>query len=297
MINKSLYFLAKIFNCSLLLHVSHDMNFDTVDGKNNFRDFRISFLQIPLGEKILYFLTYKIIGTTVFSRKNFKFFYSLKFDSIQKRIGSQCIDTLVKQYEQNVSSKLELNQLNQQEAFLTQRISECNDSISNVYNRISYYLTIMLAFFGVITYLFTVNFNCEFLIIQTIYYYLILIIIFDNISLAFFIKKGLSVNSFHRSSFKDLRTDSGSDALAKSLYRDWTASKNDTEYFVGILKNSEKYMYRIIVIGIITLSLSYIPQVVKPSNSGNNIIIESHSNYPTNSLYQEMQNETLYYAI
>ncbi|ECJ2319310.1 hypothetical protein FNH64_24750 [Salmonella enterica subsp. diarizonae] len=140
--------------------------------------------------------------------------------------------------------------IKEQEEFLKQRITENNESMSTIRNKITHYTTIIFAFASALVYLFSktsVVYSSNALAL--IYYYILLTITVQVVNSALFLRKGMLISSFYQSSFKELRTSAYKHELIKSFYRDWFAKNDDVRYFAGIVKNAEKYLYRAICIG------------------------------------------------
>ncbi|PWC22828.1 hypothetical protein DDT52_00730 [Brenneria roseae subsp. roseae] len=253
MINKIIFIVVKILNYSLLFHTSIDDNFDTIEKMEQVShvNVRISLITIPFGSRIFYFLTYKKEGCIFFEKENFNSFFVLDYDLKWGRKKEDIIESLVNDYKIHIDNQ-PIEKIKNQDEFLKQKISENNDSMSTVRNKITHYTTIMLALTGALTYLYTKISIADLSNYLSLFFcYLLIIITAQIINLALFLRKGMMVSSFYQSSFKDLKNSSYKHELTKSLYRDWLAKNDDVRYFSGIVKNSEKYLYRAICIGII----------------------------------------------
>lgn len=254
MINKIFFIFIKILNYSLFFHTSYDENFDTIESEQSISivNLRFSLINIPLGRKIYYFITYRKTSDNYFNRKNFNLIYLLDYDLKWGRKTANIIEGQVKDYVKNIYNQ-PIEKTKEQESFLKQRISESNESMSTIRNKITHYTTIMFAFASALTYLYTktsIPFCPSF--VAFIYHYLLFIITVQVLNLALFLRKGMMINSFYQSSFKELRQSDYKHELTISIYRDWLARNDDTRYFSGIVKNAEKYLYRSICIGLIS---------------------------------------------
>ncbi|EEX9031742.1 hypothetical protein E9Z92_001684 [Escherichia coli] len=258
-----IYFIIKLLNFSLLFHTSLDENFDTIEKRNviNSTSLRVSLLCFPVGSKIIYLLTFNKKSNRILDKSNFQFFTSIHYDTLCPRISGTKIEEYVMTYSQYIKSILPKRR-KEQEDFLKQRLSENNDSLSNLQSKITHYTTITIALTGAVVYLQTIlpsaNTNIA---IRFISYYLFFILLVDIINLFLFLRKGMMVSSFSQSSFKSLKFDNSNHALTKAIYRDWIARKDDVRYFAGIVRNAEKYLYRSILVGItlymFSISLQY----------------------------------------
>ncbi|HBS2480738.1 hypothetical protein [Klebsiella pneumoniae] len=272
MINNIVYLITKFLNYSLLMHTSDDENFDTLEVKQQciLSNLRLSLLAIPLGNKIYYICTYKKIVDNILKKENYSFTYILDYDLKWGRKSPDLIEKSVSEYVKNIENQ-SVKKTEEQEEFLKQRISENNESMSTIRNKITHYTTIMFALASGLTYLYTKISVFIFPNLQAlIYYYLLLIITTQVLNLALFLRKGMMTSSFYQSSFKELRTSTYKCELTKSFYRDWLAKNDDVRYFTGIVKNAEKHLYRSICIGLIAfLVVSTFPnENVKQNNHG-----------------------------
>ncbi|WP_270447651.1 hypothetical protein [Klebsiella pneumoniae] len=257
MINNIIYLIIRFLNYSLLFHTSVDENFDTLETRQQcvLDNLRLSLIAIPLGNKIYYILTFKKSSPDLLKKENFGFLFILDYDLKWGRKSPDFIESQVEKYVKNIEAQ-SMEKTKEQEEFLKQRISENNESMSVIRNKITHYTAIMLAFASALVYLFTKTsaiYSSSVLIL--IYYYILLIITVQVVNLALFLRKGMLISSFYQSSFKELRTSVYKKELTKSFYRDWFAKNDDVRYFAGIVKNAEKHLYRAICIGFIFFTL------------------------------------------
>lgn len=259
-----------LLNYSLFFHTSNDENFDTLESgwRRVPENLRLSLLAIPFGNKVYYIITYKKINTKFFNKKNYDLFFILDYDLKWGRNSSDFIEEKVKVYANQMDSQ-SIEKIKEQEEFLKQRISENNESMSTLRNKITHYTTIFFAFASALVYLFTktsVIFSSD--ILALIYHYLLFTITIYVTNIALFLRKGMLINSFYQSSFKELRTSVYKHELTKSFYRDWFAKNDDVRYFSGIVKNAEKYLYRAIIIGLISFVLvTFLSKEKKPTDN------------------------------
>lgn len=243
----------KFLNYSLLFHTSDDENFDTLEVRQQcvLDNLRLSLLAIPFGSKIYYIFTYRKITTKFLKKENYRFSFILDYDSTWGRKSPEFIENKVNEYVKHIENQ-PLEKTKEQEEFLKQRISENNENMSTIRNKITHYTTMIFAFASALVYLFaktSVVYSSNTLAL--IYYYILLTITVQVVNSALFLRKGMLISSFYQSSFKELRTSTYKHELIKSFYRDWFAKNDDVRYFAGIVKNAEKYLYRAICIGFI----------------------------------------------
>ncbi|HAM5500668.1 TPA: hypothetical protein IB137_004796, partial [Escherichia coli] len=152
-----IYFIIKLLNFSLLFHTSLDENFDTIEKRNviNSTSLRVSLLCFPVGSKIIYLLTFNKKSNRILDKSNFQFFTSIHYDTLCPRISGTKIEEYVMAYSQYIKSILPKRR-KEQEDFLKQRLSENNDSLSNLQSKITHYTTITIALTGAVVYLQTI---------------------------------------------------------------------------------------------------------------------------------------------
>lgn len=253
MINNIAYLIMKLLNYSLLFHTSDDENFDTLKVRQQcvLANLRLSLIALPFGNKNYYIFTFRKISSDFFNKENYNFLFILDYDLKWGRKSPDFIEKKVKEYIENIGNQA-IEKTKEQEEFLKQRISENNESMSTIRNKITHYTTIIFAFTSALVYLFTKTstvYSSNTLALM--YYYILLTITVQVVNSALFLRKGMLISSFYQSSFKDLRASAYKHELTKSLYRDWVAKNDDVRYFAGIVKNAEKYLYRAICIGFI----------------------------------------------
>lgn len=247
------YLIIKLLNYSLLFHASCDENFDTLEIRQQCisATLRISLISIPCGNKKYYIFTFRKMVANFFNKENYNFIFILDYDLECKRKSPDSIDNEVKEYVKTIKNQ-SAKKTKEQEEFLKQRISENNENMSTIRNKITHYTTIMLAFASVLVYLFTkISDVYTSNTLSLIYYYILLTITVQVVNSALFLRKGMLINSFYQSSLNDLITSNYNHELTKSFYRDYLAKNDDVRYFAGIIKNAEKYLYRAICIGFV----------------------------------------------
>ncbi|MCK4228197.1 hypothetical protein [Enterobacter sp.] len=252
--NKNIIFrIMKFFNSTPLLHLSVDENFDTVTRSHlsTKKRFRLSLIALNFGTLKLYIFT---LSTTPIARKiGFNFFYVLDFDKIQQRKSGNEISAIAEEYEKNTLNNLTPNERSRQEEFLKIRITENNDSLSNIFDKANYYTTVILAFSAALVYAYSKLIELQLNITTLLIFYLVLINMLDLLDLILLLRRSVSVSGFHRYSFKSLCTSKKEYALTKSLYFDFVASSNDVQYYAGLTKNTEMRSFRVILIGFFLL--------------------------------------------
>ncbi|WP_303756141.1 hypothetical protein [Enterobacter hormaechei] len=253
--NKNIIFrIMQFFNSTPMLHLSVDKNFDTVTRSHVSTKirFRLSLVALNFGTLKLYIFTFSAIPI---ARKIgcFNFFYFLDFDKIQQRKSGNEINAIAEGYEKNTLNNLNHDERSRQEEFFKIRISENNDSLSNIFDKANYYTTVILAFSAALVYAYSKLIELQLNITTLLIFYLVLINMLDLLDLILLLRRSVSVSGFHRSSFKSLRTSKEKYALTKSLFFDFVASSNDVQYYAGLTKNTEMRSFKVILIGFILL--------------------------------------------
>ena len=284
MLNKSFFLLSKILNSSPLFHLSMDDNFDTIEKKNFLigKELRFALLALSFGTIKLYLITFSITPSP-FKWKGISLFQHINFDLVQNRKTPGFLKAQMDEYESSTLKNIDTETREKQEEFLKLRIAENNESLSNIFNKVNYHTTIILAYAAVLVYTYTKLIELQITTATTFIYYLAIINLLDIFDLIFLLKKTVSISGFVRSTFKQLRSCNEKYSLTKSLYFDWAASTNDVKYFAGLAKNSEIISIRIIFIGIIILaSTTLFPEQIKNSRQETSVFLQSIAfNYHT----------------
>lgn len=284
MIKNLIFVVLRFFNSTPLLHVSIDENFDTVTHSHvsTKTRFRFSLAALSLGTLKLYIFTFSIIPNAL-RMEGFKLFYLLDFDKIQYRKNSNEINAITKKYEDETLNNLESDERLRQEEFLKIRITENNDTLSNIFDKANYYTTVILAFSAALVYAYSKLIELQLNITTLVIFYLALINMLDLLDLLLLLRRSVSVSGFHRSSFENLRTCKKEYALTKSLYFDWVASSNDVQYYAGLTKNTEMRSFRVILVGFLLLICTTIKfNYVENKQDGALLYLQSYTSLDKN---------------
>ncbi|ELK6101646.1 MULTISPECIES: hypothetical protein [Citrobacter] len=252
-----------LMNVSLIFHASMDSNFDSIENEYKAKhDIRFSLFYLPLGGVRFYFITFLIEPSN--TPHTFKFFHLITFEETQNTLTVSEIENRTETYRKNTLLGATENERMQQEEYLKLKISENQIFLSNIFNKAMYHTTIITAFAAVLGYTFSKFLEAN--IASPLHYliwYLIVITLFEAINLICFLKKSVEIRGTYRATFKDLRESNKSYALTKSLYFDWQSTNQDRDYYAGLARNSEQTSLRIIVLGLITLSLVMLSSLSK----------------------------------
>lgn len=254
MIKNIIFVFIKIFNFTPIIHISSDKKFDTLSDPDDMINapLRLSLLALNIGVYKLYLFTF-LITLSPFKLSNPRFLETLFFDNVQCRKTVQEIDSMTKTYEKETLLKIDTDERIRQEEFLKIRTSENNDTLSNIFDKLNYYTTVILAFSAALIYVYSKLSELHLNITTLLIFYLSLINLLDIFDLILLLRRSVSISGFHRSSFKSLRLNNKNYALTKSLYFDWAASTNDVQYYAGLTKNTEIRSFRVILVGFFLL--------------------------------------------
>ncbi|WP_050942222.1 hypothetical protein, partial [Yersinia enterocolitica] len=233
-----------IFNYLPFFHISNDQNFGTY---NDLDTARYSLFSLPWGKSIFYLFTlYKKDDSY-----HVDCYKKLSFDQVQSRVKPSEIEEKVAVYKEHITS-ISDQERERQEEFLKIRITELTGALYSLQNKVSFYSTIGLALLGFLGYLLgeIINSNAP-MVMTWILYTLWGVSSLYALNLALFIISSIAISSFYQSSFGDLKKDPNKAALAISFYRDWYDIKDAVRYIASLVKNIEKYLYRLIFICIV----------------------------------------------
>ncbi|HDL7734944.1 TPA: hypothetical protein PXR55_004131 [Yersinia enterocolitica] len=234
-----------IFNYLPFFHISNDQNFGTY---NDLDTARYSLFSLPWGKSIFYLFTlYKMDDSY-----HVDCYKKLSFDQVQSRVKPSEIEEKVAVYKEHITG-ISDQERERQEEFLKIRITELTGALYSLHNKVSFYSTIGLALLGFLGYLLgeIINSNAP-MVMTWILYTLWGVSSLYALNLALFIISSIAISSFYQSSFGDLKKDPNKAALAISFYRDWYDIKDAVRYIASLVKNIEKYLYRLISICIVT---------------------------------------------
>ncbi|MFP2485677.1 hypothetical protein [Enterobacter ludwigii] len=279
MIKNIMFIILKMFNVNPIVHISIDENFDTiipslVTRKNTFR---LSLVALNAGTIKIYIITF-LFSPQTFKFSELNFIKALHFDKVQHRKTDIELQAMTDTYEVQTLQKINNDDKAMQEEFLKIRISENNDSLSNIFDKLNYYTTIILAFSAALIYAYSKLIEFQLNITTYLIYYIAFINLLDLLDLILLLRRSVSISGFIRSSFKDLRKSKTTYALTKSLYFDWAASTDDVKYYAGLTKNTEMRSFRVILLGFFLLiSTTIFYNNAENDNSGTLFYLQSYT--------------------
>lgn len=278
--------IALILNWSPFLHISKDSNFGSVD---NLSEIRFSFLAIPLGNNKYYLLS--VIKDTITHKWKIEIYKRLKFYDICKRESQNEIDRKTIDYKNTIRHLSDKN-IDIMIDFLKEKYNQNENRKSTVYNKMNNYAAINLAHITFIGYLLTELSNIK---NHNHFFYIFLIAFILSclytLNYSLFIKFGLSIKNFARSSFKDLKANPISKELAACYYTDWYSSKNEVHIISSIVYNIEEYCIRgitsSVLLWILILTNASLQNKISSTTSGyvNDSIIVSKTNCLFNNFF------------
>jgi hypothetical protein len=247
-------FLEKIMlamNWSPFLHISNDRNFGSINTVNKARTTsagsilengdRISLLSLEFGSKKCYFISLTIVS----GKLKFQIYKFLKFYDVLEKYDISHIDNKADRYKNHIISQ-NIEQLNIQIDFLKEKFNENQSRISGVHDKITNYSAIVLVYIGFVGYLLTElikikKYSSNFYEISWAIFFVLVVY---SLNLIGFIQFGLSVKSYARSKFSDLKNSPTSIQLAVNYYTDWYSEKNQADIISSVVSNIEIYYIR-----------------------------------------------------
>lgn len=137
------FYLKYILNMFPICHISNDKNFGTIDVDNH-TDFRLSLFALPLGKLKLYIISYN-------SEEGFCFYRVIDMNVINAPCCPESIDLKARQYEEFIKNNDE-DKIRLQIDLLKEKITQCQQRNSNLYNKFNSYIAISLVYIGLLTY-------------------------------------------------------------------------------------------------------------------------------------------------
>lgn len=280
-------------NWSPFLHISNDINFGSINTTNAARASstglmlkdgdRISLLSLEFGARKFYFVSLAIAAGKI----RFQLFKCLRFYDVLKKYDIAHIDKKTLLYKNHIRRHTE-EQRNIQIDFLKEKFNENQSRISGVHDKITNYSAIALVYIGFVGYLLTEilkikSYSSGIFIASWIIFSILVIY---TLNLICFIQLGLSVKSYVRSKFLDLKNAPTSIQLAANYYADWYSERNHADIISSIVSNIEFYYFRSLFVSFLLwlLILLNCNDLIKPPPS---------SVYENERLINRMANEVL----
>jgi len=84
-----------------------------------------------------------------------------------------------------------------------------------------------------------------------------------------FIKSGLSIKGYIRSTFKDLKKQPTFQQLSLNYYTDWYSTNNEAQVITSLVRNIEKYFIRSFVLSILILLAIFLNEFIQINSTNN----------------------------
>lgn len=265
-------FIVKIYSYFLLLSLTDDNNFGTNDlKKKKFNpeykpSYRISLLNIILGDMIIYIITYNI------SDKKFLLFHKImleKCGSVERNYSNSAVSERVKKYDETHLSTLPDSDADIECEFIEYLNNGQRERISLSERKITFYTTIILAIISIILAIFNISVLINYTFVEKI---LSFFIAYSLINITLLIFGSMKVKSYSFSMFSTLRQSADKKKqLIKNYYSDWQTNTASAELWVSYVLNIEAWLKGGLVLAIL-LAISVNYNSYKSIANGNNVI-------------------------
>lgn len=225
--------LLQLFNHSLILHTSSDKNFDSIAESH---DPRISLFHFPLANKHIYIITYsKTMG--------FRFMFLLRLSALIPVFNKDDINKVKEQFKSfdriycPEKNKLRIE-------FLKHKYNEYQNSVSLTNNKINNYLTISLAYVGLLYFL---SYNIKaspYGILNIIVWSTFILSSISALNVLLLLKECLKISGNYKSSITEFNKMPSWRLLNESIFVDFASSENTRIIMVSLVRNIEKYFIR-----------------------------------------------------
>jgi len=261
--NIALKIILLISNWSPLLHSSNDCLFGSL-GESD--PDRYSLIEFSLGKRKLYFVTFFKSN----NRYHFKLYDQINFDAICKINTEEEMQEKIDAYSNEIKDKND-DLINIHIFFLKDKIGMNQTRIVSAYNKINSYTAITLAYIGFIVFLVNKVIKSDESIIyfQWVVFVLMILSIYYTANCVLFIKSGLSIKGYIRSTFKDLKKQPTFQQLSLNYYTDWYSTNNEAQVITSLVRNIEKYFIRSFVLSILILLAIFLNEFIQINSTNN----------------------------
>jgi len=277
---------CNIFNWLPILHVSCDSDFGSYNQKST--DLRLSLFSLSLGQHKYYLLS-------LFKANDkwaFQLYKDLNFYDVCSIDSEKLITDKVDKFDSQIKSKGD-ESISILIELLKEKISQNQNRITSSFSKLNSYRAIILAFSGVGAYLLTKLIRItEFSYLPVLSSVLLLLFAIYAFNAFKYVTLALTIKSFVRSSFKDLKIETSKLQLAKCFYTDLVSKNNESHVIVSITKNAEKYFSRCslmlflawISVTVSSYDINLIQQLASKSNNFEYLIINEKKELQTKQL-------------
>lgn len=217
------------------------------DKKIEFSRKRFSLLNLMLGDRIIYFGTYKI------GQKELKWFYLLELSKMPNfNLEESKINKLEEAYREHLKN-LRNDELIIEKESLDKHIQDEADRIKTSNQKINIYTTIMLTVFPLILAILNVNqlFKLSFSLISCVFFGF-----YAVLNICIYLFATIKVRTISKSSFSDLKTSLNKrKEINVQYYYDWQQLHRKADMAVSYVINVEKWVKIALVIGAVGYGL------------------------------------------
>ncbi len=283
-------FLVSVLNTSFLIHLSDDLNFDTIEPKTKEKSYRIALLHLNLGDRQLYLITFNL-------KTRFNVLYILNFEDCCKSNISDNKNKTIKSQKQILEFELPSNLKEERQKLLKANDDKAKsladffkEKLSQEFTRINYSMTKLTSYRTFLLFLVSVglplfkfyekelSFNAALIIFSVYYYYCF--------SLYKLISSAISVKNTEMATSSDFDWNTCNVALAKSYIHDLVTTRVNANKKVSLVKNAEKqlkktfYLMLFLVLSLLFISNNSLEKtLVPPSNNASFIVYNNNGDF------------------
>lgn len=253
-----LNFILWICSHSPIMSLSNDDNFATLEIEEiRQAHLRISVLNIMLGDRIVYILSYDI------KRKNFSVIKLLNLIDIEGNFLKNEKITEIQERFRNHIAEITDEDLEIEKEKLLYHIEHEEQRISSSVDKINIYATIILTVIPIVLAIIDLATLKEISVILQI---IICIAVYALLNVCIFIFRTIKVRGINKSSFADLRnSEKRSREIVIQYQYDWQQVKYKAQLFVSIVLNLQEWVILLLIL-IISISFGATIQINDESN-------------------------------
>jgi len=238
--------IRSLWSFSPFFAVTVDENYGTFP-QRSIKDvhWRISLINLMLGTKTIYFLTY-FKGHDNTNRNGWKLFYTL---SLEDCLEKQDITEKAEEYTtfiRAISPTSKNEEFECQKDFLCYKIQSEQQRCDNAYNKMSYYLGVVLVIIPLLVPKFKLSLLPANSDMKNVGIALIVLLIYCLLNWILYSFAFVRVRGFSRSSFRELKLHNSSisamEQLLTNYYFDWQNIQNEASYFVSFTLNTQNWV-------------------------------------------------------
>lgn len=236
--NQSIWYKVKLNFCRLInlspiLHISRDIEFDSI---TQLTDLRFSLLSLPWGDKHLYFISLSI-------GKGFELISILRVSDLQPSRSQEDLEECKSNFlklnddKDGVKSQLRID-------FLKHKLTDCQNSINTLNNKVNSYIAIALVYAGFCAFLFESLLEIPVSNVSLMTWAVFVLSVICLINVLVLLRRYLQVKAAAKSTFSSFKEFPDWKNLAAGIYIDWLTSQEEQTAAATLVRNIEKYFIR-----------------------------------------------------